>query len=109
MIQMVAAKTGDKTAPCSRVESSRQRPYQPRQTTNLPSGPWTPFSFSNLLCYHPGARSWHKPMFSTILVPLDGTPESNAALPAACVVARVARPSIWFLRVARYAHLSPDH
>jgi nucleotide-binding universal stress UspA family protein len=48
-------------------------------------------------------------MFSTILVPLDGTPESNAALPVACVVARVARASIWLLRVARYAHLSPDH
>jgi nucleotide-binding universal stress UspA family protein len=48
-------------------------------------------------------------MFSTILVPLDGSAESNVALPLARAVARAKHGSIWLLRVASDAVLAEDH
>ena len=48
-------------------------------------------------------------MFSRILVPLDGSPESKAALPVARGLAQITGGSIWLLRVARHSHLPGDH
>ena len=48
-------------------------------------------------------------MFNTILVPLDGSPESNVALPLALSLAQSRGGSIWLLRVAPESVLSDDH
>ena len=48
-------------------------------------------------------------MFNTILVPLDGTAESNAALPAARTLARATGASIWLLRVAPESLVRDSH
>lgn len=48
-------------------------------------------------------------MLRTILVPLDGSAESNIALPLARVIAQAARGSIWLLRVARESPFPDDH
>lgn len=47
-------------------------------------------------------------MFGRILVPLDGTPESNAAVPAACTLARETGGSIILLRVLPDSDLPGD-
>jgi len=39
-------------------------------------------------------------MFSTILVPLDGSAESNVSLPVARCLAQSSGGSLWLLRVA---------
>lgn len=48
-------------------------------------------------------------MFSTILVPLDGSPESNVSLPLALSLAQSSGGSIWLLRVARDSAMPDDH
>ena len=48
-------------------------------------------------------------MFNTILVPLDGSPESNVALPLALSLAQSRGGSIWLLRVAPESVLPDDH
>jgi nucleotide-binding universal stress UspA family protein len=48
-------------------------------------------------------------MFRTILVPLDGSAESNVALPLARVLAVATHGSIWLLRVARDASWPDTH
>lgn len=47
-------------------------------------------------------------MFTSILVPLDGTAESNAALPLARTVARETRASITVLRVVKPSDVTSD-
>ena len=47
-------------------------------------------------------------MFGRILVPLDGTPESNAAVPVACALARATGGSITLLRVLPDSDLPGD-
>src|SRR5215831_14182264 len=42
-------------------------------------------------------------MFRQILVPLDGTPESNAALPVARTIARATGASVYLLQVLEAA------
>jgi nucleotide-binding universal stress UspA family protein len=46
---------------------------------------------------------------TTILVPLDGSPESNAALPFARSLAQSTGGSIWLLRVATESAFPDDH
>lgn len=48
-------------------------------------------------------------MFSTILVPLDGSAESNVSLPVARALAQATGGSIWLLRVAPDSVLSAEH
>jgi nucleotide-binding universal stress UspA family protein len=48
-------------------------------------------------------------MFSTILVPLDGSPESNVSLPVALALAQSSGGSIWLLRVVTESVLPDDH
>ena len=48
-------------------------------------------------------------MFNTILVPLDGSPESNVSLPLARSLAQSSGGSIWLLRVATESALPDDH
>lgn len=48
-------------------------------------------------------------MFGTILVPLDGSAESNVALPLARTIAQSSNGSIWLLRVAQAPGLADDH
>jgi nucleotide-binding universal stress UspA family protein len=48
-------------------------------------------------------------MFSTILVPLDGSPESNVSLPLARSLAQSSDGSLWLLRVATESALPGDH
>jgi nucleotide-binding universal stress UspA family protein len=48
-------------------------------------------------------------MFNTILVRLDGSPESNASLPVARSLAKSSGGSIWLLRVATESALPDDH
>jgi nucleotide-binding universal stress UspA family protein len=48
-------------------------------------------------------------MLSTILVPLDGSPESNVSLPLARSLAQSRGGSIWMLRVATESVLPDDH
>jgi nucleotide-binding universal stress UspA family protein len=48
-------------------------------------------------------------MISTILVPLDGSPESNVSLPLARSLAQSRGGSIWLLRVAPESVLPDDH
>jgi nucleotide-binding universal stress UspA family protein len=48
-------------------------------------------------------------MFSTILVPLDGSPESNVSLPLARSLAQSSGGSLWLLRVATESALPGDH
>jgi nucleotide-binding universal stress UspA family protein len=48
-------------------------------------------------------------MFRTILVPLDGSAESNVALPLARALVKSTAGSIWLLRVARESALPGEH
>ena len=48
-------------------------------------------------------------MFKTILVPLDGSAESNVALPLARAMAQSTGGAIWLLRVAPTSALADDH
>jgi len=48
-------------------------------------------------------------MFSTLLVPLDGSPESNVSLPLARALALACGGSIWLLRVVAGSALPDDH
>jgi nucleotide-binding universal stress UspA family protein len=48
-------------------------------------------------------------MFTTIVVPLDGSAESNASLPFARSIAQSTGGSIWLLRVASESALPGDH
>jgi len=48
-------------------------------------------------------------MFKRILVPLDGTAESNVALPLVRAIAKTTGGSIWLLRVARESAIPDDH
>src|ERR1051326_2620410 len=48
-------------------------------------------------------------MFKTILVPLDGSAESNVALPLARAMAQSTGGAIWLLRVAPISALPDDH
>jgi len=48
-------------------------------------------------------------MFNTIVVPLDGSEESNVSLPLARSLAQSRGGSIWLLRVAPESVLSDDH
>lgn len=48
-------------------------------------------------------------MFKTILVPLDGSAESNVALPLARAMAQSTGGAIWLLRVAPFPAFPDDH
>ena len=48
-------------------------------------------------------------MFKTILVPLDGSPESNEALPVARALARATSGCLWLLQVAPLPGWPDDH
>ena len=48
-------------------------------------------------------------MFNIILVPLDGSPESNVALPFALALAQSTGGSIWLVRVAAESARHDDH
>jgi nucleotide-binding universal stress UspA family protein len=48
-------------------------------------------------------------MFNTILVSLDGSPESNVSLPLALTLAQSCGGSIWLLRVVTESVLPDDH
>jgi nucleotide-binding universal stress UspA family protein len=47
-------------------------------------------------------------MFQRILVPLDGSPESNAALPAARTIAHATGASVYLLHVLESAEASAN-
>jgi nucleotide-binding universal stress UspA family protein len=47
-------------------------------------------------------------MFKTLVVPLDGTPQSNVALPLARLLARASRGRLVLVRVVDPAMLGPD-
>lgn len=48
-------------------------------------------------------------MFGTILVPLDGSAQSNVALPLALAMAKSSNGSIWLLRAAHDSALPDEH
>ncbi len=54
------------------------------------------------------SRGTMVPMFTRILVPLDGSPESNAALPLAVATAHATHATIVLLRVLRSEEWTPE-